>query len=85
LGKEIDGRVLAEAGGRAVSPEFWASGVSLLDADVADFARIHGPRQITDVHLLALAVRHHGQFVTLDPSVTHDAHFGAQKKHVVVL
>jgi uncharacterized protein len=57
----------------------------LLDADVADSARIHGPRQITDVYLLALAVRHHGQFVTLDPSVTHDAHFGAQKKHVVVL
>jgi len=29
--------------------------VSLLDAAVVDEARIHGPRQITDGYLLALA------------------------------
>jgi predicted nucleic acid-binding protein len=59
--------------------------VSLLDAEVADSARIHGPRQITDVYLLALAVRHGGRFVTLDASVAQDAVIGAEKSHVVVL
>jgi uncharacterized protein len=75
---------LAEAGASGFH-EFWADDVSLLDADVANSALIHGPRQITDVYLLALAVRHHGQFVTLDSSVTHDAVVGAEKRHVFVL
>ena len=75
---------LAEAGASGLH-EFWADDVSLLDANVADSARIHGPRQITDVYLLALAVRHQGQFVTLDASVAHDAVIGAGKNHVLVL
>jgi uncharacterized protein len=75
---------LAEAGASSFH-EFWADDVSLLDAEVADSARIHGPRQITDVYLLALAVRHGGRFVTLDASVALDAVVGAEKSHVVVL
>jgi toxin-antitoxin system PIN domain toxin len=75
---------LAEAGASSFH-EFWADDVSLLDAEVADSARIHGPRQITDVYLLALAVRHGGRFVTLDASVSQDAVVGAEKSHVVVL
>ena len=75
---------LAEAGASSFH-EFWADDVSLLDAEVADSARIHGPRQITDVYLLALAVRHGGRFVTLDASVAQDAVVGAEKSHVVVL
>jgi len=75
---------LAEAGASSFH-EFWADDVSLLDADVADSARIHGPRQITDVYLLALAVRHRGRFVTLDSSVAQYAVIGAEKNHVVVL
>ena len=65
--------------------EFWPDDVSLLDAGVVDAARIHGPRQITDNYLLALAVRHGGQFVTLDASVAHEAVSGAQKRHLLVL
>jgi uncharacterized protein len=75
---------LAEAGAGGFH-EFWADDVSLLDAGVANSARIHGPRQITDVYLLALAVAHRGQFVTLDSSVSHDAVIGAEKRHVFVL
>jgi uncharacterized protein len=75
---------LAEAGASSFH-EFWADDVSLLDAEVVDSARIHGPRQITDVYLLALAVRHGGRFVTLDASVALDAVVGAEKSHVVVL
>lgn len=65
--------------------EFWPDDISLLDAQVADSARIHGPRQLTDLYLLALAVRHGGQFVTFDNSVSIDAVRKAEKKHIVNL
>ena len=32
--------------------EFWPDEVSLLDSDVVDSTRIHGPRQLTDIYLL---------------------------------
>src|SRR5690242_9031429 len=60
--------------------EFWADEVSLLDAAVVDAARIHGPRQITDVYLLALATRKGGRFVTFDGAVSHDAIPGAGRR-----
>jgi len=65
--------------------EFWPDDVSLLDPQVANPSRIHGPRQITDVYLLALALRHGGQFVTFDTSVSRDAVIGAVKGHVIVV
>lgn len=65
--------------------EFWPDDISLLDDRVADSARIHGPRQITDLYLLALAVRHGGQFVTFDASISPDAVRRADKKHLLVL
>ena len=64
---------------------FWPDDISLLDAQVADPARIHGPRQLTDLYLLALAVRHGGQFVTFDSSVSVDAVRRAAKKHIINL
>ncbi len=64
---------------------FWPDDISLLDAQVADPARIHGPRQLTDLYLLALAVQHGGQFVTFDNSVSIDAVRRAEKKHIVIL
>jgi uncharacterized protein len=72
----------AAAGG---AHEFWPDDVSLLDAQVADPTRIHGPRQLTDVYLLALAVQHGGRFATFDEAVSTDAVRRAAKKHVVNL
>ena len=65
--------------------EFWPDNVSLLDPRIADASRIHGPRQLTDVYLLALAVRHGGRFVTFDTSVSLNAVRRAGKNHVVTL
>lgn len=65
--------------------EFWPDDISLLDARVADPSRIHGPGQLTDLYLLALAVRHGGRFVTFDASISLDAVRGAEKNHLVVL
>jgi len=75
---------LREAGASSVH-EFWPDDISLLDARVVDSARIHGPRQITDLYLLALAVRHRGRFVTFDSSVTWDAVREAERGHVLAL
>lgn len=81
-------RAVMERLGEAASSrshEFWPDDISLLDARVADSARIHGPRQLTDIYLLALAVRHDGRFVTFDASVSLDAVRGADKNHLLAL
>ena len=75
---------LAEASASAFH-EFWADDLSLLDANISIPTRIHGPRQITDLYLLALAVRHRGQFVTFDASVDTEAIKGAGEKHLLSL
>jgi predicted nucleic acid-binding protein len=65
--------------------EFWPDDVSLLDYAVFDPSRIHGPRQITDLYLLALAVKYGGRLVTFDGSITHIAVKGATGRHLVAL
>jgi toxin-antitoxin system PIN domain toxin len=65
--------------------EFWPDDVSLLDAGTADPARIHGPRQVTDLYLLALAVRHGGRLVTFDASIARHAVHGAARSHLLQL
>lgn len=49
--------------------QFWPDDVSVLDEKAIDAKHVHGPRQITDSYLLALAVEHAGRFVTLDAGV----------------
>lgn len=63
--------------------EFWPDDVSLLDESLVDSTRIHGPRQLTDVYLLALAVKHGGRLVTFDGGIPLSAVKGAKPKHLV--
>jgi uncharacterized protein len=65
--------------------EFWPNDVSLLDASVVDSRRIHGPAQVTDLYLLALAVRHGGRLVTFDASIAREAVRGAEPEHLLQL
>jgi toxin-antitoxin system PIN domain toxin len=64
---------------------FWPDDVTLLDERVADATRIHGPRQLTDLYLLALAVRHGGRLVTFDRAIAVSAIRGASDKHLLAL
>ena len=48
---------------------FWADDLSILDAKAIEHLHLHGPRQITDTYLLALAVRREGRFVTFDQNI----------------
>jgi uncharacterized protein len=64
---------------------FWPCDVSVLDAAAVDRGRVHGPRQVTDTYLLALAVQHGGRFVTFERSIARSAVPRATTDHLVVL
>jgi len=65
--------------------EFWPDEVSLLDSDVVDSTRIHGPRQLTDIYLLALAVQHGGRLVTFNAGIPLAAVANATKQQLLIL
>jgi uncharacterized protein len=65
--------------------EFWQDAVSLLDSGVVDSTRIHGPRQLTGIYLLALAVQHEGRLVTFDAGIPLAAVRKATKQNLLIL
>ena len=65
--------------------EFWPCSVSPLDAAAIDPHRLHGPRQVTDAYLLALAVHHNGRLATFDKSVPLSAVSGATDEHLTLI
>lgn len=65
--------------------QFWECDLSPTDPAVFDPSHLHGPRQVTDAYLLALAVARGGRLVTFDRSVPLSAVAGAGPRHVVVL
>lgn len=64
---------------------FWPCDLSVLDTTVVDVTRVHGPQQLTDAYLLALAVAHGGRFVTFDRRLALAAVHRARPEHLVVL
>jgi toxin-antitoxin system PIN domain toxin len=75
---------LAEACRQSIH-EFWPDDVSLLDSKVADSTRIHGPRQLTDIYLLALAIARDGKLVTFDTGIPIAAVRNATKQDLLIL
>lgn len=67
------------------SHRFLADDISLLDNSQLNHQRMHGFRQLTDIYLLALAVKHGGRFVSFDAKVPLSAVHGAKPEHLVVL
>jgi len=65
--------------------EFWPDDLSILDQTFVNNAHIHGPKKVTDVYLLALAVQHAGRFVTFDGAVPLSAVLRAEKEHLAVI
>ena len=64
--------------------EFWPD-ASLLTPGVIDWGRVTGPKQITDLYLLALAAQNNGRLVTFDERMAKDAVLIASDKtyHVI--
>lgn len=67
------------------SHEFWPDSLSMLNDTMVDVTRVHGPKQLTDVYLLALAVRNNGRLVTFDTGIALSAVRGAEARHLVQL
>ena len=63
---------------------FWRDDLSLRNAPFT-LAHVHGHQQVTDVYLLALAVKHGGRFATLDGGVPVAAVKGARRDHLAVI
>ena len=52
--------------------EFWPD-ASLLTRGVIDWHQVGGPKQITDLYLLASAPKNEGRFVTFDDAIVRGA------------
>ena len=76
---ELMARLLALPG-----HEFWPDGVSLLDSQRINGARLLESAQVTDSYILALAVAHRGQLATFDQNLIPDAVVdGQQALHLI--
>ena len=64
---------------------FWPGDVSLVGEEVLSAHATLTHRQLTDVWLLALAVRHGGSLATFDQSIPLSVVRGATKAHLQVL
>ena len=69
----------------ALDHAFWPNDVSLREDERFDFARVQGYNQVTDMYLLALAVRHGGRLVTFDQAIALSAVRGAAPQHLHLL
>jgi len=65
--------------------EFWPDDISLIETERFNRDRILGPKQITDIYLLALALRNGGRLVTLDRSISVASVGNATEENLVVL
>jgi uncharacterized protein len=64
---------------------FWSDDVSLLDETRFDRDHMLGPKQLTDIYLLGLAVHRDGRLVTIDGSIPLGAVRGAEPRHLVAI
>lgn len=87
LNKQPVGAVVARLQSMGVKPEhrFWADNLSILDPAVFDHNALHKGAHITDVYLLALAVKNGGRFVTFDGGFPTNAVVGYAPAHLVKL
>jgi len=64
---------------------FWSDDISILEESRFQHGHMHSPRQLTDLYLLALAVKNGGRFVTFDLRIPATAVAGATQEHLVLL
>jgi len=70
---------------RTAGHVFWPGDASLLDPDLLTPHATLAHRLVTDVYLLALAVRHEGCLATFDTSIPLSVVHGATTTHLVTL
>lgn len=65
--------------------QFWPDEISLLDDSRFRYESLHGPRQITDVYLLALAAHNNGRLVSFDERIASSAVPSATKTNLHII
>ncbi|MEA3410174.1 MAG: TA system VapC family ribonuclease toxin [Pseudomonadota bacterium] len=63
---------------------FWEDSISLQDESLFDRSMIRGHKQLTDIYLLGLAVRHQGKLATFDRSIPWKAVKEASKGSLAI-
>ena len=86
-GSQPPGAIVARLTEAAGTPwhAFWPDDLSLLEPRCVDWHHVLGSRQLTDVYLLALAVRRGGRLATLDRAVPLAAVPIARQEHLEVV
>jgi uncharacterized protein len=64
---------------------FWGDDISLLDQQRFNSGYILGPKQVTDIYLLGVAVKNGGRLATFDRAVPRAAVTGAEPRNLVVI
>lgn len=64
---------------------FWPDSVSLTDEKLIRPSAIRGHGEITDIYLLALAVRNHGKLATFDRGIASKAVLGSTASNLAVI
>ena len=64
---------------------FWPDSISLADPNLFAGDRILGPKQLTDIYLLGLAVENGGRLATFDRTISTGAVHRAERSHLIVL
>ena len=82
IGEILNGLI---AGAAEESHAFWPEDISIADKKIFDHSRLISHSQITDVYLLALAVKNGGRLVSFDKGIPLAAVRGASKDHLVSL
>ena len=70
---------------KATDHEFWPSDISITDTSIFSHDRILGPKQVTDIYLLAMAAERIGCLVSYDQRISLDAVRNARPEHLVVI
>ena len=65
--------------------EFWPDDISLRDGNIFAANLIHSSRQITDLYLLALAVRRRGRLATFDTTIPRNAISSAHPENLYLV
>ena len=65
--------------------QFWPDDSSILANDTVNWDLLIGPRQLTDIYLLSLAVHNNGRFITFDTKISMEMVQGAANRHLVII
>ena len=81
------GEVIARLRSFCSSPhhEFWSDSISLLDERLFRSQLFPGHQAVTDIYLLALAVRHHGRLATFDGAIPWRPVTDATIRHIALI